>query len=532
MIKRVIRIGGFVGKEIVEIVRQPRLLLSLILGPFLIMLLFGIGYVGEQGKLNAILVLPSDPAYAQQGDTYRKQFGTGNLNVVDVTQDKDSAVNRLRNNEVDIVILVPADAAKQIGAGGQARLPVLYNAIDPVRSSSIVLLTLLYTNELNKETVAMAVQRSQGSAKDVNETLGRIDAALARAENNVAVGNRAQAAQDVRDAQGSATLVQVSFGLLAAVLDAPQVSGPVAPQSPAPAQNLSKGEESARNMNADMAALQQSLEDPNSDPAVVRQRIQKVRADIRELQGLTTQFASINPYVLAAPFFGEAQNVSSINEPNSRPSYSLYRLISGSDANVFTVFYTPGVLALLLQHIAITLASLSMVRERLLGSIELFRVSPITPGEILTGKYLGFGVFLSILSVVLMALVNIGLGVPILGDYWYLTLVVVLLVWASLGLGFVISMVSSTESQAVQIAMLTLLSSVFFSGFFLRLDTLVEPVRVLSYILPVTHGIIGLQEVMLYGTDPAPIYLGAMAGLGLIFAAFSMWRFGAEFRRG
>ena len=68
------------------------------------------------------------------------------------------------------------------------------------------------------------------------------------------------------------------------------------------------------------------------------------------------------------------------------PRHKTPRPISPS----FTSFYAPGVLVLLLQHIAITLAALSMVRERLLGTIELFRVSPVRPGEIIAGKYIGF----------------------------------------------------------------------------------------------------------------------------------------------
>src|SRR5205085_11044664 len=100
---------------------------------------------------------------------------------------------------------------------------------------------------------------------------------------------------------------------------------------------------------------------------------------------LTRQFQNINPLVLAAPFYAQAQNTAPIK-------------IS------FTSYYGPGVLLLLLQHIAVTLAALSMVRERLLGTVELFQVSPIRPGEILLGKYAGFLVFVSVLTAVLLAL--------------------------------------------------------------------------------------------------------------------------------
>jgi ABC-2 type transport system permease protein len=243
---------------------------------------------------------------------------------------------------------------------------------------------------------------------------------------------------------------------------------------------------------------------------------------VQEMQGLTAQFQAMNPYVLAAPFFGQAQNLA------GQPT--------------FLNFYTPGVIALLLQHIAVTLGALSMVRERTRGSVEIFRVAPITPGEIMTGKYLGFILFLAVLATALIALavgkISIGgstysaLGIPMLGDYFWLAGMLLLLLFAALGLGFAISMVSKTESQAVQLAMLTLLTSVFFGGFFLPLASFWAPVRALSYALPVTYGILTLQDIMLRGRTPDLLYPAALLGLGIVFAAFAMWRFSQEFRRG
>jgi ABC-2 type transport system permease protein len=86
LLKRMIRIAGFVGKEVREIARQPRLLLSLMLGPFLILMIFGAGYLGPSPKLRGIIVLPNDPNFQSQKAALTKQFGTG-MDVVDVTSD-------------------------------------------------------------------------------------------------------------------------------------------------------------------------------------------------------------------------------------------------------------------------------------------------------------------------------------------------------------------------------------------------------------------------------------------------------------
>ena len=78
--------------------------------------------------------------------------------------------------------------------------------------------------------------------------------------------------------------------------------------------------------------------------------------------------------------------------------------------------------------------------------------------------------------------------------------VIVLLSFASLGLGLLISTVVDSERQAVQLSMLVLLASVFFSGFVLPLDQFITPLRIAAYALPVTHGIQLLQDFMLRGS--------------------------------
>ena len=119
----------------------------------------------------------------------------------------------------------------------------------------------------------------------------------------------------------------------------------------------------------------------------------------------------------------------------------------------FVTFYAPGVLALILQHVAISIASLALVREKFVGAIELFRVAPVTAFEILLGKYGSYLVFVGILAAVLTASMAFLLGVPLLGQIAWRVLSMGLLIFASLGIGFAISATSGTDSQAVQSSM-------------------------------------------------------------------------------
>jgi ABC-2 type transport system permease protein len=182
-------------------------------------------------------------------------------------------------------------------------------------------------------------------------------------------------------------------------------------------------------------------------------------------------------------------------------------------------FFAPAVLALVLQHMAVTLSALSFVRERLSGTMELFRVSPVGALELLLGKYVGFGIISAVIASVITA-ASLGLlGVPLLGDPLLVVVVLALVVFASLGVGLLISVIADSERQAVQLALLLLLASVFFSGFVLPVQEFRESVEMAAYLLPVTHGIRLLQDLMLRGGTFAGWHMLALATIGMVLLA-------------
>jgi len=205
----------------------------------------------------------------------------------------------------------------------------------------------------------------------------------------------------------------------------------------------------------------------------------------------------VPPDVIAAPTRADPKNLAPIS-PN------------------VVQFFAPAVLALVLQHMGVTLTALSLVRERLSGAMDIFRVAPVRALEILVGKYLAYAFFnLSIASAICFLLVG-GLHVPLLSTPGEVATVVALLSFASLGLGLFISTIVDSERGAVQLSMLVLLASVFFSGFVLPLDQFLTPLRIAAYGLPVTHGIQLLQDYMLRGSTNQGWELEVLAGIGIV----------------
>jgi ABC-2 type transport system permease protein len=208
----------------------------------------------------------------------------------------------------------------------------------------------------------------------------------------------------------------------------------------------------------------------------------------------------IPPEVIAAPTRTELQNVAPV-----QPSV--------------VAFFGAAVLAFILQHIAVSLIALSLIRERTRGSFEFFRFAPVTAAEVVVGKVLACALITAVVAVATTLLLINVLRVPLLGDPVLLGLTLALVAAASLGLGVIIAVVSDTERQVVQMALLVLLASVFFTGLFLRLDYFLPIARPFMYLLPATHGIALTQDVMLYGWTSSPwhfLALGAMAVVLLV----------------
>jgi ABC-2 type transport system permease protein len=376
-IKSLTRITAQVRKELIQVRRRPAAFFSLVLGPFLIMAVFGLGYTGVRRPLDTVVVVPASVSLPRDVSFYRDLAGPA-INIVDVSDNPESARSELQRGRLDMVVIAPADLEQRFRAGQRAEILIEINDVDPGNAGYADFMAQHLTNLVNREILVRVVQEGESYA---------------------------------------------------------------------------------------------------------------LRRTGREL-------TDIPPDVITAPTVARVVNMAPVS------------------ATVVT-FAAPAVLALILQHMAVTLTALSFVRERLSGALELMRVSPVNSLELVLGKYLGLGIVSAIIAVISTLLLVGVLGVPLLGNPWLLAAVVALLVFASLGVGLVISVISDSERQAVQLSMLVLLASVFFSGFILPVHEFRPGLQVAAYSLPVTHGITLLQDVMLRGGTYAWWQLAVLGWLGL-----------------
>jgi ABC-2 type transport system permease protein len=121
--------------------------------------------------------------------------------------------------------------------------------------------------------------------------------------------------------------------------------------------------------------------------------------------------------------------------------------------------------------------------------------------------------------------------VPFNGDIGIGLLFLLLFLVASISVGFLISLLSKTETQAVQLSMLVLLFSVFFSGFILPAYNLIPVIRYLGFIAPMTQGLIGFQDILLLGRQPSFLAWGVLGAIALVTFVIVVIMWQRRFRR-
>jgi ABC-2 type transport system permease protein len=429
MFKFLIRISSFLRKEQVEIFRQPRLILTLVLGPFLIMFLFGLAYPEQSRPLRTFFVVEDPNAFQDQENLFTVSPNPAIISL-GVENNKDSALAKLARDQTDLVVVIPSNPVETIESNQQAEFLIYHNEVDPFQVAYVQSIARIYVDEINRRALQTVTEQGQGEAGAMQPSL---EDALAKTKA-------------LREA-------------------------------------IPPGETDAA---AQVAELEQELTTVN--------------------ESLTT-FRSLGSGVLVSPFNAQT---SGLSEVQFTP----------------TGFFAPAVIILILQHLSVTFASLSIVRERHSGIMELFRVAPLTALETLLGKFLSYLMFEIILAAIITALAVSVLGIPMLGRWEDYASALVILIFTSLALGFLISLISQTDTQAVQYSMLVLLASIFFSGFFLDLRLMWEPIRVVAWSLPATYGIRMLQDIMLRGAlSPAIIFLGISSiGIALFWLDWLLLR--------
>jgi len=187
-------------------------------------------------------------------------------------------------------------------------------------------------------------------------------------------------------------------------------------------------------------------------------------------------------------------------------------------------FFVPGLIAVLLQMMVILMIALSLVRERERGTLEQLTMTPVAPLGLMVGKMIPYGVLAFGELCVILVIMRVVFQVPIHGNVFLLLAMAVPFLLTVLGIGLMISTKARTQAEAFQLAMGTILPSVFLSGYIFLLETMPPFFRGVSRLIPTTYFIRILRGIILRGggfTDlwPNAAVLTLMGCAAILIAA-------------
>jgi ABC-2 type transport system permease protein len=187
----------------------------------------------------------------------------------------------------------------------------------------------------------------------------------------------------------------------------------------------------------------------------------------------------------------------------------------------------PGVIAMVVLLLSLMLTALSVVREKEIGTMEQILVTPIRPLELMLGKTIPF-VLISLADVILVTLVGVlWFGVPFRGHILVLLLGTICFLFNSVGLGLLISTVSSTQQQAMMAGNLFLTPAILLSGLIFPIANMPVFFQYLTLLNPLMYFVIVVQGIFLKGAGLVLLWpeMLAMTALGLIMLTLAVLRF-------
>lgn len=162
-------------------------------------------------------------------------------------------------------------------------------------------------------------------------------------------------------------------------------------------------------------------------------------------------------------------------------------------------FMIPGVIGMILYALTSILTATAIVRERERGTIEQLIVTPIRPWELIVGKLLPYVILAILNTVEVLALGHWWFNVPIRGNLWLILILSGLFLLSSLGIGLLASTIANTQQEAMLTVWMTLLPSIFLSGFFFPLEAMPKILQWIAYIFPLRYYLVIIRSLMLKG---------------------------------
>lgn len=190
-----------------------------------------------------------------------------------------------------------------------------------------------------------------------------------------------------------------------------------------------------------------------------------------------------------------------LNQGNETPVMIVPEMQMRYNKELKSVFmFVPGIITIILMLVSAMMTSISITREKELGTMEILLVSPVKPWQIILGKVIPY-VFLSFMSAIIILLLSYFVfQMPFSGSLVLLLGVTILFILLALSLGVFISTVAKTQQVAMLLSMFALLlPTILLSGFIFPIKNMPEALQYFSHLMPPKWFVIVIKNIIIKG---------------------------------
>ena len=186
-------------------------------------------------------------------------------------------------------------------------------------------------------------------------------------------------------------------------------------------------------------------------------------------------------------------------ESASPPHFEVRPVVMFNPAMRSANFFVPGLIGIVMQNITIILTALAIVGERERGTLDQLLVTPIGVAGLMLGKLLPYVLIAAVQFTTLLLAMWLVFGVPIHGNLLLLSVLSLLFLLPSLGLGLLISTIAQTQIQSFLMSIFILLPSVLLSGAIFERSLMPLPMQIFGYVIPLTFYLEILRGIIIRG---------------------------------
>ncbi len=228
-------------------------------------------------------------------------------------------------------------------------------------------------------------------------------------------------------------------------------------------------------------------------------------------QAILAQPVSRNGYSIPSPL-GEGPGVRLLYNPQMRSAYN----------------FVPAIMGMLLMLICAMMTSISIVREKERGTMEVLLVSPVRPLMVIIAKAVPYLVLAFVILVTILLMARFVLGVPLAGSLFWILAVSTLYILLALSLGLLISNMAQTQLVALLLsAMVLLMPVVMLSGMLFPVESMPKVLQWLSAIVPPRYYIQAMRKLMIMGVGIGDVAqeVAVLAGMTVVLLAIALKKF-------